>query len=62
MAKSVRPASWLKQLGLGVGALATLVFTVQHVRPVYAGRAPVIAELLEPAEWADSALARATWA
>ena len=62
MAKSVEPASWLKQLGLGVGALATLVFTAQHVRPVFAGRAPVVVELLEPMEWADSALARAPWA
>ena len=62
MAKSVSPASWLKQLGLGVGALATLVFTVQHVRPVYAGRAPVVAKLLEPRTWGDSALTRAPWA
>lgn len=62
MAKSVRPASWLKQLGLGVGALATLIFTVQHVSPVYAGRAPVVAELLESGDWADSARARAPWA
>ena len=62
MAKSVRPGSWLKQLGVGVAALATLVFTTQHVRPVYAGRAPVVAELLGAADWADSALARAPWA
>jgi len=62
MAKSVRPVSWVKQIALGVGALATLVFTAQHVRPVYAGRAPVVAELLEPMEWADSALTRAPWA
>ena len=61
MAKSVRPPSWLKQLALGVGALATLVFTAQHVRPVYAGRAPVVAELLGTREWGDSALARAPW-
>jgi hypothetical protein len=45
-----------------VGALATLIFTVQHVSPVYAGRAPVVAELLESGDWADSALARAPWA
>ena len=62
MAKSVSPASWLKQLGLGVGALATLIFTVQHVRPVYAGRAPVVEELLSSTARADSALARAPWA
>ncbi|HEX6051443.1 MAG TPA: transglycosylase SLT domain-containing protein [Gemmatimonadaceae bacterium] len=61
MAKSVRPPSWLKQLALGVGALATLVFTAQHVRPVYAGRAPVVEELLGARESGDSALARAPW-
>ena len=47
MAKSARPVSWVTQLALGAVALATLVFTAQHVRPVYAGRAPVVAELLE---------------
>ena len=62
MAKSVRPGSWLKQLALGVGALATVIYTAQHVRPVYAGRAPVVADLFEPTEWGDSALARAPWA
>ena len=62
MAKSVRPASWLKQLAIGVGALGTIVFTTQHVRPVYAGRAPVVRDLLEPREWGDSALTRAPWA
>ena len=62
MAKSVRPASWLKQLGLGIGALATLVFTAQHVRPVYAGRSAVVTELLEQPEWMDSTLTRAPWA
>jgi soluble lytic murein transglycosylase-like protein len=62
MAKSVRPASWLKQWALGVGALATLIFTAQHVRPVYAGRAPVVKELLDAGAWGDSALARAPWA
>lgn len=62
MAKSVRPASWLSQLALGIGALATIIFTAQHVRPIYAGRAPVVKELLEPTLWADSALSRAPWA
>lgn len=63
MAKSVRPSSWLKQVALAVSALATLVFTAQHVRPVYAGRAPVVQDLLERREWGgDSALARAPWA
>ena len=62
MAKSVRPASWLKQLALGLGALGTLIFTAQHIRPVYAGRAPVVKELLEATEWGDSALVRAPWA
>ena len=62
MGKSVRPASWLKQIALGAGALATMVFTAQHIRPVYAGRAPVVRELLEPRLWGDSALSRAPWA
>lgn len=62
MAKSVRPMSWVKQLTLGLGALATVGFTAQHVRPIYAGRAPVVRELLEAREWGDSALARAPWA
>ena len=62
MGKSVRPASWLKQIALGAGALATMVFTAQHIRPVYAGRAPVVRELLEPRMWGDSALLRAPWA
>jgi soluble lytic murein transglycosylase-like protein len=62
MAKSVRPASWLKQIALGLGALATVIFTAQHIRPVYAGRAPVVKELLEPRALVDSALARAPWA
>lgn len=61
MAKSVRPLSWLKQVALGVGALATVVFTAQHVRPVYAGRAPVVENLLESREWSDSAAVRAPW-
>ncbi len=62
MAKSVRPASWLKQWALGIGALATVIFTAQHVQPVYAGRAPVVQDLLGTREWGDSALARAPWA
>jgi hypothetical protein len=60
MAKTVRPVSWLKQVALGVGALATIIFTAQHVRPVYAGRTPVVQELFEPR--GDSTLARAPWA
>jgi len=65
MTKSARPAlwrSWLKQVALGIGALGTIVFTTQHIRPVYAGRAPVVRDLLEPRIWDDSALARAPWA
>ena len=66
MAKSVRPtsvpASWAKQVMLGLGALATIGFAAQHVRPIYAGRPPVVTELLETREWGDSALARAPWA
>jgi soluble lytic murein transglycosylase-like protein len=62
MAKSVRVASWVKQVLLGLGSLGTVIFTAQHVRPVYAGRAPVVKELLTVREWGDSALARAPWA
>jgi len=65
MTKSVRPASWLswlKQLALGIGALGTIIFTTQHIRPVYAGRAPVVRDLFEPRIWEDSALGRAPWA
>src|SRR3954451_18393608 len=65
MTKSVKPASWLswlKQLAVGIGALGTIIFTTQHIRPVYAGRAPVVRDLLDPRLWADSALARAPWA
>ena len=62
MAKSVKPVSWLKQLALGVGALGTMIFTAQHIRPVYAGRAPIVRELFEPRVWGDSALSRAPWA
>lgn len=62
MGKSNGPASWAKQLALGVGALGTMIFAAQHVRPVYAGRAPVVQDLLEPREWGDSALSRAPWA
>ena len=61
MATPNRPPSWLKQTALGLTALATLVFTAQHVQPVYAGRAPVVQELLGAHEWGDSALARAPW-
>jgi hypothetical protein len=62
MTKSVRPVSWLKQIALGIGALGTMIFTAQHIHPVYAGRAPIVGELLEPRLWADSALAHAPWA
>jgi hypothetical protein len=61
MTKSVKPLSWLKQLALGLGALGTVIFTAQHVHPVYAGRAPVVRELLEARAGGDSALARAPW-
>ena len=61
MTKSVRPASWLKQLALGAGALGTLIFTAQHMHPVYAGRAPVVRDLLESRPVGDSALSRAPW-
>jgi hypothetical protein len=52
----------MKQVALGIGALATIIFTTQHVHPVFAGRAPVVKELLEPTLWGDSALSRAPWA
>jgi soluble lytic murein transglycosylase-like protein len=59
MAKSVRPASWLTQIALGFGALGTLIFTAQHIHPVYAGLAPVVRELLDPRAWGDYALSSA---
>jgi hypothetical protein len=62
MTKSVRVTSWLKQVALGIGALATVVFTAQHVHPIYAGRAPVVRDLLQTRPWGDSALSRAPWA
>jgi hypothetical protein len=62
MTKSVTPVSWLKQVALGIGALGTIIFTAQHVHPVFAGRAPIVKELLEPRLWGDSALSRAPWA
>ena len=39
-----------------------MIFTTQHIRPVYAGRAPVVKDLLDPRMWGDSALSRAPWA
>ena len=62
MAKSVRPASWLKQLALGLGALSTIIFTARHIHPIYAGRAPVVQDLLEPRPERESPLSRAPWA
>ena len=62
MAHDVKRPSALKQFALACAALATVVFTAQHVKPVYAGRAPVVKQLLGPSEWRDSALARAPWA
>ena len=65
MTKPVRPASWfswVKQLAVGLGALGTIIFMTQHIRPVYAGRAPIVRDLLDARGWSDSALARAPWA
>ena len=50
---------------LATGAAAAIVFTATNVRPVYAGRAPVVKRLMAEA-WRDSATAalaeRAPWA
>jgi transglycosylase-like protein with SLT domain len=61
MIKSVM-LSWLKQVALGIGALSTVIFTAQHIHPVFAGRAPVVKDLLQPRPWEDSAISRAPWA
>jgi hypothetical protein len=60
MAKSVRPA--LQQFALAIGALGTVVFTAQNIKPVFAGRAPVVQELMAEPAWTDSSLVRAPWA
>ena len=52
--------SLVRQIGLAAGALATIVTTVSVVRPVYAGRTPVVSRLLAES-WRDSAHARAPW-
>jgi hypothetical protein len=62
MTRSAKVTSWLKQVALGVGALGTIAFTAQHVHPVFAGREPIVKELLQPRLWGDSALSRAPWA
>ena len=53
------------RFALAAGAAAAIVFSATTVRPVYAGRAPVVARLLGEA-WRDSATAataeRAPWA
>ena len=50
----------LSQLALASTALAALVFAAQHVRPVYAGREPVVRQLLENPH-RDSLALRAPW-
>ena len=65
MTKSVKPASWLswlKQIAVAAGAVGTIIVTTQHIRPVYAGRAPIVRDLLDARGWSDSSLARAPWA
>lgn len=62
MATPVKARSPLKQVALAVGALATIAVTAQHVRPVYAGRAPGVQRLLEEDEWRHQARERAPWA
>ncbi len=52
--------SLVRQIGLAAGALATIVATASLVRPVYAGRTPVVGRLLAES-WRDSAYARAPW-
>jgi soluble lytic murein transglycosylase-like protein len=54
-----------RRFALATAAAATVVFTATHVRPVYAGRAPVVRRLVSEA-WRDSAtqalVERAPWA
>jgi Transglycosylase SLT domain len=52
--------SVLRQVALGIGALATIVGTVTTVRPVYANRQPVVGRLLSQS-WRDSVYRRAPW-
>jgi soluble lytic murein transglycosylase-like protein len=58
-------SSIVSRLAVATGAAAAIVFSAGNVRPVYAGRAPVVARLLGEA-WRDSATAaaveRAPWA
>jgi soluble lytic murein transglycosylase-like protein len=53
------------RFALAAGAAAAIVFTATNVKPVYAGRAPVVSRLMAEA-WRDSATAalveRAPWA
>lgn len=50
----------LGQLALALAAVATIGFTVDHVHPVYADRAPVVRRLLT-ATWRDTVALRAPW-
>ena len=58
-------SSIVRRFALATGAAAAIVFSATNVRPVYAGRAPVVSRLLTEA-WRDSATAalveRAPWA
>ena len=51
---------FLGQLALALATVATIGFTVDHVHPVYADRAPVVRRLLTSA-WRDSVAMRAPW-
>jgi soluble lytic murein transglycosylase-like protein len=57
--------SLVRRAALATAAAASIVFTASNVRPVYAGRAPVVERLVGEA-WRDSATAaladRAPWA
>jgi hypothetical protein len=56
-----RQPSLLAQLLLVVLALAGIIVSASTVKPVYAGRAPVVARLAA-ADWRDVAAERAPWA
>ena len=56
-----RQPSFLAQLVMAVLALAGIVMATSTVKPVYAGRAPVVARLAA-VEWRDSTAERAPWA
>ena len=56
----IRKQPLAQLLALGIGALATVVFTLARVQPVFVQREPVVAEILEH-PYVDSAELHAPW-